>query len=165
MTARRLLAAFAVIFVAVVVQTTLFARFRFVAPDLVLLLCILFATTELRRELVLLLAFTGGLVVDLLGSTTLGLRAAVFTVVAYVAIRTFERVDIGPVAVGLWVAALTLVGVVLFLLLGTLSGQGGLVTAGVGRRIALVPLSNLAFSFLVVPLLNRVMGREVRGVL
>lgn len=165
MSARRLVIAVALILVAVVVQTTFFSRFQVVAPDLVLLVCILLVTTELRRELVLILAFFGGLVVDLLGSTVLGLRAAVFTVVAYLAVRTVDRVDIGPVAVGLWVGALTLVGVVLFLLLGTLSGQGGLVATGLGRRIALVPLSNLVLSFLVVPLLNRVMGREVRGVL
>ncbi|MGH8912537.1 MAG: rod shape-determining protein MreD, partial [Acidimicrobiia bacterium] len=64
--------------VAVIIQTTLISRFRFVTPDLVLLLSILFALTSMRREGVLLMAFLGGLVIDLLSSTPLGLRAAVF---------------------------------------------------------------------------------------
>lgn len=150
---------------AVVVQTTLFSRFRFVTPDLVMLLTILFATTDMRREGVLVAGFAGGLVVDLLSSTVLGLRAAVFTVVAYLAIRTVHRVDLGPVAVALWAGLLTLVGVGLFLLVGTLFGQGGLIATGLGRRIVFVPLTNLALSFLVAPVLNRMIRREIRGVL
>src|SRR5690606_5136117 len=116
MRARSLIVALVSLVVAVVAQTTLFSRFQFVTPDLVLLMTIIFATTEMRRELVLLLAFLGGLVVDLLSSTVMGLRAAVFTVVGYLAIRTVHRVDLGPVAVALWVGVLTLVGVGLFLL-------------------------------------------------
>lgn len=151
--------------VAVVAQTTLFSRFRYVTPDLVLLLTVLLATTEMRRELVLLMGFLGGLVIDLLSSTVMGLRAAVFTVVAFVAIRTVHRVDLGPVAVALWVAVLTLVGVVLFLLLGTLFGQGGLITSELGRRIVFVPLTNLVMSLLFAPILSRIIGGRARGVL
>lgn len=151
--------------VAVVAQTTLFSRFRYVTPDLVLLLSILFATTALRRELVLLLAFAGGLVIDLLSSTVLGLRAAVFTVIAFVAIRTVHRVDIGPVAVALWAGLLTLVGVVLFLVVGTLFGQGGLVATDLGRRLLFVPLSNLVLTFAIGPMLNRMISGKVRGLL
>jgi rod shape-determining protein MreD len=162
---RDLVAAVGVLLVAVIVQTTLISRFRFVTPDLVLLISILFATTGMRREWVLLMAFTGGLVIDLLSSTVLGLRAAVFTVVAYVAIRTVNRVDLGPVAVALWVGALTLVGVVLFLLVGTLFGQGGLIGTGLGRRVVFVPVTNLLLSFGATPLLNRLISREHRGVL
>jgi rod shape-determining protein MreD len=162
---RDLVAAVGVLLVAVIVQTTLISRFRFVTPDLVLLISILFATTGMRREGVLLMAFTGGLVIDLLSSTVLGLRAAVFTVVAYVAIRTVNRVDLGPVAVALWVGALTLVGVVLFLLVGTLFGQGGLIGTGLGRRVVFVPVTNLLLSFGATPLLNRLISREHRGVL
>lgn len=165
MRARSLIVALLSLVVAVVAQTTLFSRFQFVTPDLVLLMAIIFATTEMRRELVLLLAFLGGLVVDLLSSTVMGLRAAVFTVVGYLAIRTVHRVDLGPVAVALWVGVLTLVGVALFLLIGTLFGQGGLVTTGLARRIIFVPLTNLAMSFLIAPLLNRLIGGRARGVL
>ena len=52
-----------------IVQTTLIARFRFVTPDLMMLLAISFALTALRREAVLFLAFSAGLAVDMLSST------------------------------------------------------------------------------------------------
>lgn len=158
-------AALGALLVAVIVQTTLISRFRFVTPDLVLLLSILFALTAMRREGVLLMAFLGGLVIDLLSSTPLGLRAAVFTIVAYLAIKTVHRVDLGPVAVAVWVGLLTLVGVVLFLLVGTLFGEGGLIVTGLGRRVLFVPLTNLLLSFGAAPLLNRMISREHRGVL
>ncbi|HLT96784.1 MAG TPA: rod shape-determining protein MreD [Acidimicrobiia bacterium] len=151
--------------VAVVLQTTLFVRFRIFTPDLVLLLSILFAITDMRREGVLVMAFTGGLIVDLLSSNLLGLRAAVFSVIAFLAVRTVHRVDIGPVAVAIWAGLLTLVGVVLFLLLGTLFGQGGLVATDLGRRLVFVPLSNLVVSFAVAPLLNRLITGRTRGLI
>lgn len=151
--------------VAVVLQTTLFSRFTFFTPDLVLLLSILFAVTDMRREGVLVTAFTGGLVVDLLSSNLLGLRAAVFTTIAFVAVRTAHRVDVGPLAVAIWTGALTLTGVVLFLLLGTLFGQGGLVATGLSRRLVFVPLSNLVGSFAVAPILNRLIRGKTRGLL
>jgi rod shape-determining protein MreD len=162
---RPIAVAFVSLLVAVVAQTTLFSRFEYVTPDLVLLLSILFSTTALRRELVLLLAFGGGLVIDLLSSTVLGLRAAVFTVIAFVAIRTAHRVDIGPVAVALWAGLLTLAGVVLFLVLGTLFGQGGLVATDLGRRLLFVPLTNLALTFAIGPILNRMISGKVRGLM
>lgn len=151
--------------VVVIVQTTLISRFRFVTPDLVLLLSILFALTSMRREGVLVMAFLAGLVIDLLSSTPLGLRAAVFTIVAFIAIRTVHRVDIGPVAVAIWVGVLTLIGVVLFLVIGTLFGQGGLIGTGLGRRVLFVPLTNLLLSFGLAPVLNRLIPSEHRGVL
>lgn len=165
MRTRVLVVAVATLVVAVVAQTTLFSRFQFVTPDLVMLVSILFAATDMRREAVLVLAFLGGLIVDLLGSTPLGLRAAVFTVVGFIAIRTVDRADLGPVAVALWVAALTLVGVILFLVVGTLFGEGGLVVTGLGRRLVFVPLTNLALSFLVAPMLERLTRSKTRGLM
>ena len=165
MRVRQVVIAVVVLVVAVVVQTTLFSRFRFVTPDLVLLISILFATTALRNEIVLVMSFAGGLVVDLLGSTVLGLRAAVFTLAGYLAIRTVHRADLGPVAVAVWAAAISFVGVVLFLLIGTLFGQGGLIGTGLGRRIVLVPLANLVFTFPLAPLLTRILTADPRGVL
>ncbi|HLU53007.1 MAG TPA: rod shape-determining protein MreD [Acidimicrobiia bacterium] len=150
---------------AVILQTTLFSRFSYITPDLVLLVIILLAITDLPREGVLVMAFSGGLVVDMLGSTALGLRAAVFTVIGYAAVKTAQRVDIGPVAIALWVAALTLAGVALFLVVGTLFGQGGLISTGLARRLIFVPLSNLVLSFVVAPLMNRLIRGKVRGLL
>lgn len=162
---RILIVALLVLVVAVVLQTTFFSRFQFVTPDLVLLLVILFATTDMRREGVLVMGFLGGLIVDLLSATVLGLRAAVFTVIAYIAIRTVHRVDFGPFVVALWAGLLTVVGVVLFLLLGTLFGEGGTIVTGVGRRLVFVPLSNLLLALLVAPILNRLMRGQLRGLL
>jgi rod shape-determining protein MreD len=165
MRARQIVLAVLVLLLAVVVQTTLFSRFEFVTPDLVLLLSILFAATSMRNEAVLVMSFAGGLVVDLLGSTVLGLRAAVFTLAGYLAIRTVDRADLGPVAVAIWAGLITLVGVVLFLLIGTLFGQGGLIGTGLGRRIVLVPLANMVFTFPIAPALTRLLAVNPRGVM
>lgn len=165
MRGRAVLAAVVAVLAAVVLQTTLINRFQFVSPDLVLLVSILLALTSLRKEAVLLFAFVGGLTVDLIGPTLLGLRASIATLTAYLALRTVGRVDLGPVAVAIWVGLMTLVGVTLFVLIGTLFGQGSLVTTGLGRRLSLVPLANLVLSFPIAPLLSRMMNTDPRGVM
>lgn len=157
---RHLVLALVLLLAAVVIQTTVFGRFRLVTPDLVAMVSILFTLTPLRREAVLMLAFTGGLVIDLLGSTVVGLRAAVLTLVAYLALRTVDRVDLGPVVVALWTGLLTLVGVVLFIVVGSLFGQTALVGTEVGRRIVLVPIANTVFSLLIGPLVVRLMSPD-----
>ncbi|CAN5816042.1 hypothetical protein BH23ACT5_BH23ACT5_06050 [soil metagenome] len=162
---RPLLVGLLALLVAVVLQTTLVSRFRFVSPDLIVLVAIVFALSGLRREIVLLLAFGGGLVMDLLGPTVLGLRASVVTVAAYLAIRTASRVDLGPVAVALWVGGITLASMALLVLVGTLFGQGPEITSGLGRRMVLVPLANLALSFPIAPILTRMMSTDPRGVM
>ena len=60
------------IVLAVVVQTTLLGQIRWLAPDLVVLMVSLFALTRMRDELVLLIAFASGLVVDLVGASLVG---------------------------------------------------------------------------------------------
>ncbi|MGA7269562.1 MAG: rod shape-determining protein MreD [Acidimicrobiia bacterium] len=165
MRARSILVSLGLLLVALIIQTTLISRFRFVTPDLMMLLTIIFALTSMRREMVLLLGFGAGLVVDLLSSTVMGLRAAVFTVLAFIAVRTAQRADAGPVVVAIWVGLLTLLGVVLFLLVGTLFGQGGLITTDLARRVIFVPLTNLALSFLVAPMVIRLIDGKRRGLL
>ncbi len=165
MKARPILVALGLLLVALIIQTTLISRFRFVTPDLMMLLAITFALTSMRREAVLVLGFGGGLIVDLLSSTVMGLRAAVFTVLAFIAVRTAQRADAGPLAVAVWTGLLTLLGVVLFLVVGTLFGQGGLITTGLGRRVIFVPLTNMALSFLVAPMVIRLIDGKRRGLL
>ncbi len=140
-----------VLLFAVVIQITLFGQIRIIAPDLVMLVVILLALTRIRPELVLGAAFLSGLVVDLLGSSLLGLRAIVFATVAYIALRTKERAEIGRFAVALWVGILTLVGVVLLVLIGTLFGQTSLLGPNVARLILVVPLANLLLGGLLGP--------------
>ena len=145
---------------AVVLQTTLFSQIDFFTPDLVMLVALLLTLTRIRPELTLLLAFVAGLSVDLLGSAVLGLRAIVFTIVAYMGLRTRERADIGRIVTGIWSGLLTLAGVVLLILVGTLFGQTVLLGEGVVDRLFLVPLANTILAFVFAPLFVRLVDRD-----
>jgi rod shape-determining protein MreD len=145
---------------AVVLQTTLFSQTRVFIPDLVMLVVILLAMTRLRPEAVLGIAFLGGLAVDLLGSSVLGLRAIVFTIVAYLALKTRERADLGRVVTGLWVGLLSFGGVVLLLLVGTLFGQTVLLGEGVLDLLLLVPLANAVLAWIFAPMIVRFIDRD-----
>jgi rod shape-determining protein MreD len=153
-------AVFLIILVAVVLQSTLFGRIRLITPDLVLLVAILIALTRIKPELVLAIAFSAGLVVDLLGSSLLGLRAIVFMSAAYIAVRTRERADIGRIATALWAGGLTLIGVVVLVLLGTLFGQSMILGEHVLSRLITVPLANMLVAFLIAPVLVRTVDQD-----
>jgi len=146
--------------ISVVLQTTLFSQTEVFTPDLVMLVVILLSLTRIRPELVLGLAFLAGLTIDLLGSAVLGLRAIVFTVVAYLALRSRDRADIGRIITGLWAGLLTLGGVVLLIVVGTLFGQTVLLGEGVVDRLFLVPAANLILALIFAPLLVRLIDRD-----
>ena len=148
------------IVLAVVIQTTLFGRLRVITPDLVMLLSIVLALTRMRPEAVLGIAFGSGLIIDLLGSSLLGLRAIVFTVVVYIAVRTRERAEVGRVAMALWTGLLTLAGVILLVLIGTLFGESSLLGEHVRSRIFLVPLANMVIAALVAPTIVRLVNGD-----
>lgn len=145
---------------AIVLQTTLFSQTNVFVPDLVLLVVILLALTRLRPEAVLGIAFVGGLAVDLLGSSLLGLRAMVFTIVAYVALRTRERADLGRIVTALWVGLLTFGGAVLLLTVGTLFGQSVLLGDRVLELLLFVPLANTILAWVFAPLIVRLIDRD-----
>jgi rod shape-determining protein MreD len=145
---------------AVVVQTTLFGQVRIISPDLVMLMVILLALTRIRPEIVLATAFLAGLLIDLLGSSLLGLRAVVFTFVGYAALRTRERAEIGRYATALWAGVLSLFGVLLLVLVGTLFGQSSLLGPDVVTRIMVVPVANLFLAALLAPLFVRVVDGD-----
>jgi rod shape-determining protein MreD len=149
-----------VLLMALVLQTTLFSQTEWFTPDLTLLVVILFGLTRLRPELILTLAFVSGLAVDLLGSAVLGLRAIVFTVVAYLAIRTRERAQVGRVITGIWAGLLTMAGVVLLILVGTLFNQTVLLGEGVTDRLILVPIANTVLALIFAPLFVRLVDRD-----
>jgi rod shape-determining protein MreD len=151
---------FLILLVAVVLQSTLFGRIRVITPDLVLLVAILIALTRIKPELVLAIAFSAGLVVDLLGSSLLGLRAIVFMSAAYIALRTRERADIGRFATALWAGGMTLIGVVLLVLLGTLFGQSTILGEHVLSRLITVPLANMLLAFMIAPVLVRTVDQD-----
>lgn len=146
--------------IAVVLQTTLFSQTHIVVPDLVMLSVILLALTRLRHEVVLAIAFVAGLVVDLLGSGLLGLQAIVFTVVAYLALRTRERADIGRLVTALWAGLLTFAGAVLIFIVGTLFGENVLFGKGVLELLFLVPLANAVLAGFFAPMVVRLIDRD-----
>jgi len=145
---------------AVLVQTTLFGQLRIVSPDLVLLVAILIALTRIRPEATLAIAFGAGLVVDLLGSSVLGLRAVVFTTVAYLAVRTREQAEIGRLATALWAGLLSLGGVVMLLVLATLFGQSSLLGPDLVRSLVVVPVANLILAALFAPSFVRLIDHD-----
>ena len=160
MRVRTVLVVAALLLVALVIQTTLFSQTAAFEPDLVMLVVILLALTRLRPEVVLGVAFLSGLVVDLLGTSVLGLRAIVFTVVGYLALRTRERADLGRIATGLWAGLLTLAAMILLILIGTLFGQTGLLGDGVFDLLLLVPLANAVLAWIFAPLVVRLIDRD-----
>ena len=157
---RTILIVSSMMLIAIVVQTTLFSQTTVFIPDLVLLVVILLSLTRLRPEAVLALAFLGGLTVDLLGSSVLGLRAMVFTIVAYLALRTRERADIGRIVTAVWAGLLSLAGVVLLILVGTLFSQTVILGDGVVDLLLLVPLSNAILAWLFAPFVVRLVDRD-----
>jgi len=156
---RPTLAAVLVMLAAILIQTTVFARFRAFPPDLVMLTSALLAMTSIRHEAAIVVAFGGGLVIDLMGSSLLGLRAMAMAAVAFTAVRTRERADIGRIGVAIWVGLLTLLGIVLLLLVGTLFDQRSLLGDRVLSRIAFIPLANTVLSMLIAPFVVRVISR------
>jgi rod shape-determining protein MreD len=149
-----------IVVAAVVIQTTLFGRLRFITPDLLLLVSILLALTRIRPELVLAIAFTSGLAIDLLGSSLLGLRAIVFTTAAYIAIRTRDRADIGRIATAIWAGLISLVAVLLLVLIATLFSQSAILGEHVATRLITVPLANALLAFLIAPALVRIVDHD-----
>lgn len=157
---RSVLTVGALLLAAVVLQTTLFSQTEPFIPDVVMLVVILLCLTRVRPELLLGIGFISGLAVDLLGSAVLGLQAIVFTVVAYLAIRTKDRADVGRIVTGLWAGMVTLAGVVLLIVVGTLFGQSVLLGEGVVDRLFLVPLTNSILALIVAPTFVRVIDRD-----
>ena len=149
-----------ILLVLVVIQTSLFGQIRFIAPDLMMLASILLALTRFRSEWVLGIAFLSGLVVDLLGSSVLGLRAVVFTIAASIALRTRERAEIGRPATALWAGVISLIGVVLLVVIGTLFGQSTLLGPEVFDRVLVVPIANMLLAAMFAPVFVRLVDGD-----
>lgn len=146
MRARPVVIALGLVVLAVVLQTTVFAPGNIqpfgAAPNLVLLV-VIGCARYLDSEPALLVGFTGGLLVDLLSSSPLGLWAMVLTAVAFLTLKVRKRAADGPVAIAVGVFALTLVGQVLFVFVGTLFGQKTIEDPEVLRKLFLPALYNL----------------------
>ncbi|MGQ0847509.1 MAG: rod shape-determining protein MreD [Actinomycetota bacterium] len=140
-----------------VIQATLFRRFTWLTPDLVVLVVIL-AAISLPPAGALVAGFLAGAVVDIsVASSVLGLRSLTYTVVAYLAIRTRERTDLGIFAVGLWAGILSLVSVVVLLVVGILFGQSAELGDRMLRRLIQVPVANLVVGLLLAVPITRLL--------
>jgi len=154
---RPVLMALGLAVVGLILQATLFRRFTWLVPDLVVLVVIL-ATLSLSAEIALLIGFLSGVLFDVsLASSVLGLRALVYTVVAYLAVRTRQRADSGPLAVGIWAGFLSLISVALVVVVGVLFGQSAELGEAMLRRFIEVPLTNAVCAALLVIPVTRLM--------
>ena len=151
---------------ALVIQTTVFGTGRIqplgVAPALVTLVVIVVAP-YLESEYHLLLGFTAGILMDLVGSGTLGLWAMALTAVAYVASRLRERFGRGPVVIGAAVFGLTVLAQILYIVLGTLFGQNTISEPQLLVKILLPGVWNLILTFPVVFVLKFAFKTTERG--
>ncbi len=146
MSRSRVVIALLSILVAIVLQTTVFGAGRIepfgVAPALVTLVLIAVAP-QVESEYLLLIGFTAGILMDLIGSGTLGLWAMTLTMVAYGAGRLQHRFSDGLVYIAGTVFGLTVFGQFLYVLLGTLFGQETISEPGVISKILLPGVWNL----------------------
>ncbi len=152
--------------VAVIVQTTLFGDGRIqplgAAPMLVLV-TVMACVRYLEPEPALLLGFTGGLFLDLLGGSPLGLWAMVHLVVAYLTLRLRARADDGIVVVAIGVMGMAALGQALFLMASTLFGQRLLATGGIVKHIVLTAVYTAIVGAAVIPLVTWALRERTVG--
>lgn len=166
MRARPILITLTMILAAVVVQTTIFAPGNLqpfgVAPNIVLLVVIA-AARYLDAEPAILSGFTAGLLVDLLGGSPLGLWAIALTAVAFAVVKLRDRVSDSPLALAAAVFGFTLMGQVVFVVLGTLFGQGAISDPQVLRKLLLPAVYNVILAAPVFILTRPLFTRRERG--
>lgn len=145
--------ALGLVVVAVVLQTTVFAPGNVqpfgAAPNLVLL-TVISCVRFLEPEVAVLTGFTGGLLVDLLSGSPIGLWAMTMTVVAYLALRLRARASDGPLMVAIGVLGLTLIGQLIFAIVGTLFGQRTITDPEILRKLVLPAVYNVLLAPLVL---------------
>jgi len=166
MSRSRVVIALLAVLVAIVLQTTVFAAGRIqplgVAPALVTLVVIGVAQ-EVESEYLLLIGFTAGILMDLIGSGTLGLWAMTLTAVAYAAGRLRGRLREGPLNVIVIVFGLTVASQFLYVLLGTLFGQDTISEPNVFWKIILPGVWNVILTIPVFWVLGKVFGTQRQG--
>ncbi|MEZ5176596.1 MAG: rod shape-determining protein MreD [Acidimicrobiia bacterium] len=151
---------------SLVIQTTIFGASGIeplgVAPAFVTLVVIGIGQ-YVEAEYHLLLGFTAGILADLMGSGTLGLWAMTLTVVAYASSRLRSRFNEGILLSAVLVFSLTLLGQVLFVVLGTLFGQNLLKDQALAAKIILPALWNLFLAWPVLWILSLAFRRPSQG--
>ncbi len=165
MSRTRVMLGLVAVVVAIILQTTLFGAGRIeplgVAPALVVLVVILVAPL-IEPEYELLLGFTAGILMDLVGSGTLGLWAMSLTSVAYAASRLRERMAQGPLLIAAIVIGLTVLGQIVFILTSTLFGQNTIAEPQLVAKVVLPAAWNLLLAFPVLWLIKSVLTPKKR---
>lgn len=167
MNGRQVAIALALVVVAVVIQSTLLAESRlqlFGSAPAFVVLVVMAVVRYLDPEPAVLLGFTAGLLVDLLGGQPVGLWAMVLTVVAYVTLRVRDRAADGPLVIAAGVFLMTLLAGMLFVILGTLFGLKPLSDPAIVRRVLLPAIYNVVLAAGVVPGVSKLLQqRRPRG--
>lgn len=147
MTGVKIVVALGLVIVAVLIQSTVFQYIRpfGFAPELGLL-TVIAISRYLDAEQAMFVAFTGGFLQDLLGGSPLGLWAIVFTIVAFVTVKVRAREVAGPPAVAVGVFGLTVIGLVTYMILGTLFGLGIIGRPGVMWDMLVPAIYNLVLA-------------------
>lgn len=166
MSSRSVAFSLGLVVLAVIIQTTLFGDGRLQplgASPLLVVVVVLGCVRYLEPEPALLLGFTGGLLLDLLGGSPLGLWAMVHLVVAYIGLRLRARADDGIVVVAVGVFVIALLGQGLFLMASTLFGQRLLATTGIVKQLILPALYSLVAAGVVLPGVTFVLRERTVG--
>lgn len=160
---RAVLAALGLVLAAAVLQVTLFADVRplGVAPELPLLMVVVLSQF-LRTEPATLVGFLAGLLTDLQGDSLLGSWALVSTVVAFLGTRLATRAEGNPLLLGGGVFALTVIGDLLFLVVGTLFGQHELAGQHLLRTLVLAATYNVVLAIGLIPLTAKAIGFRIQ---
>ncbi len=139
--------------VALVIQTTVFGARGIeplgVAPALVTLVVIAIGP-YVEPEYHVLLGFTAGILIDLMGSGTLGLWAMTLTIVAYATVRLRSRFNEGIALTAFLVFSLTLAGQLVFVTVATLFGQDVVSDISLVAKVILPAVWNLVLAVPVV---------------
>ena len=127
------------------------------APALVLLVVLAYAR-YLPAEFALLTGFFAGLFQDLLVESPLGLWALVMTAVAFSVLRFRDRFEDDFGLIGPFVLFLTIGGLALFSVLGTIFGEKTLADVGILKKIALPAVYNVVLAPLILPIAPLTLG-------
>ena len=153
--------AIALMVVGIVLQTTVISRIEVfgITANIVVVFAIL-AARWLDPRASLLLGFTSGMFLDLLGTTPVGLKALVLTVVVYGAIRLGGGSVPLTSVVGVW--PLSILAEVLAFVLLILIGDGQLLQAEILTKAAIGPLLNVALALILFPIMSRIVVQTRR---
>lgn len=156
--------ALGLVLVSLVLQTTLFAEIRpFAVAPAVVLLTVIACARYLEPEAALLVGFSAGFLTDLLGGSSLGLWAIAMTAVAYATVKLRHREVDGVLIVAVGIFSLTVLGQLLYAVVGTLFGHSIITQPEVWKHLLLPAVWNVILAAPIFWVSNVTMRRGERG--